>query len=308
MLNMTNRQWATILLMSTLCLGALVPAMPAATIPVFVFAGQSNALARKTDYAQLTGALEVWKTPQANVLFAGPQGEQENGGPTWGAIAPVNANLTSYGPELSAGKVIAQGLNQTVGVIKYAKGSTWLANKNNANDTWDPDKAGGLYSQMLNRVNLSLAALPVQQSGTTGDIAAFFWMQGENDAISAVDANAYQQNLIDFIAKVRTDFNKPELPFIFGQINVSDNVNYTANSHIVRAAQQYVASNVANVYMVDTHPLSRVTGDFVHLSTQGTLDLGTAWGNLYLTAVPEPTSLSLLLYGFIALLVFRCKR
>jgi hypothetical protein len=124
----------------------------------------------------------------------------------------------------------------------------------------------------------------------------------------AVDANAYQQNLIDFIAKVRTDLNKPELPFIFGQINISDNVNYTANSHIVRAAQQYIANNVANVYMVDTHPLSRVAGDFVHLSTQGTLDLGSAWGNLYLTTVPEPTSLSLLLYGSIALWLFRRKR
>jgi hypothetical protein len=155
----------------------------AETIPVFVVAGQSNALARRANYDQLTGALEPWKDPQSNVLFAGPQGEQENGGPTWGPIAPINDTTVSFGPELSAGKVIAEGLNQTIGVIKYARGSTWLANKASANETWDPDKAGGLYSQMLNRVNVSLAALPIQQPGKMGDIAAFFWMQGENDAI-----------------------------------------------------------------------------------------------------------------------------
>lgn len=260
----------------------LVPALRAETIPVFVFAGQSNALARRANFAELTGKLAVWKKPQRNVLFAGPHGEAIQTGPVWTAIAPVSSATVSFGPDLSAGKAIAAGLKRTIGVVKYAKGGTPLATKPKPNDTWDPNKSGGLYSQMLARVNASLAQLPLQRKGKTGDIAAFFWMQGENDAVLAADAKAYEANLTAFIARVRADLNKPELPFIFGLINVSNTPAHEANSKIVRQAQRNVAAKVAHAHLVDTDSFARVTTDFVHLSTQGTLDLGTAFGNAYL--------------------------
>lgn len=268
-------------------------------IPVFVFAGQSNALARRADYTQLTGGLSSWTAPQSNVLFAGPQGEGENGIPTWQAIQPVNATLSSFGPELSAGKTIATALNQTVAVTKFAVGSTYLADKTLANQTWNPSKSGGLYSQMLSRVQSSLTQLPLQQPGKTGQVAAFFWMQGENDAIAAVDANAYQANLTSFISSVRSDFNNPNLPFIFGQINVSDNPSWAANSIVIRQAQANIAALDPHAYLVGTDTFGRVAGDFVHFNTQGVIDLGVGFGNAYLAAVPEPGTLALIPLGLL---------
>jgi len=279
----------------------------AAVIPVFVFAGQSNALARRANYSELVGGLSSWTSPQSNVLFAGPQGEGVSGTPTWQAIQPVNTSLSSFGPELSAGKAIAQGLNTTIGVTKYAVGSTYLANQSSANLTWDPNRSGGLYSQMLSRVQTSLTQLPIQQPGKTGQIAGFFWMQGENDAINAVDANAYQANLTALIARVRTDFNDPDLPFIFGQINVSNVPAYMANSVVIRQAQANVAALDPHAYLVGTDTFGRVQSDFVHFNTQGVIDLGLGFGNTYLAAVPEPGTLALIPLGLLLVAGIRCS-
>jgi hypothetical protein len=85
---------------------------PDGAVPVFVFAGQSNAVGVDT----LDELRADQLAPQPNVLFYGPN---ENGN-TWGSLTPsstspnlrdgLNREGGSYGPEISTGKTISKAM------------------------------------------------------------------------------------------------------------------------------------------------------------------------------------------------------
>jgi hypothetical protein len=169
---------------------------PAGAVPVFVFAGQSNAVGVDT----LDELRADQLAPQPNVLFYGPN----ESGNTWGPLTPssispnsvdgINRTGGSYGPEISTGKTISKALGGAlVAEVKLAVGATALF------DTWNPAR-GELCHNMVARVNQSLADLQTQR-GLTGYVAGFFWMQGESDA----PRTDYAANLRNFIASVRRD-------------------------------------------------------------------------------------------------------
>ncbi|MEI6676362.1 MAG: sialate O-acetylesterase [Verrucomicrobiota bacterium] len=141
---------------------------------------------------------------------------------------------------------------------------------------WDPNRSGSLYHQMLNRVDDALTKLPQQRPGYSGKVAGFFWMQGEFDARDS--RTDYQTNLTALIARVRTDFGNPNLPFIIGR-----NRAQWGDGHTVREAQAAVAAAVPYTYMVntDSYPMS----DSDHYSTEGTVTLATDFGNAYISVV-----------------------
>src|SRR3954452_12241973 len=92
----------------------------AADIPLFVFAGQSNAVGYGTDATQLTAQQAA---NQANVRWAGQQDFAIN----WQSMhAPteVGGNVTSghgFGPELTAPLTISNANgNQLVAAVKFA--------------------------------------------------------------------------------------------------------------------------------------------------------------------------------------------
>jgi hypothetical protein len=108
-----NRLFRYSLAMCLVLLVAMALTAKAAEVPVFVFAGQSNALGVNT-LSELTPAQQ---TAQPNVLFYGPN----ETGNTWSALTPStnSPNLTdgvgrtglgSYGPEISTGKTISNAL------------------------------------------------------------------------------------------------------------------------------------------------------------------------------------------------------
>src|SRR5262245_5526286 len=182
---------------------------PDGGVPVFVFAGQSNAVGVDT----LDELRADQRAPQPNVLFYGPN----ESGNIWGPLTPsitspnlidgLNRTGGSFGPEISTGKTISNALGGAlVAEVKLAVGATALF------DRWNP-ASGDLYHNMVVRVNQSIADLQTQR-GLTGYVAGFFWMQGESDA----PRTDYAANLRNFIASVRRDFNNPNLPFVFGQI------------------------------------------------------------------------------------------
>jgi hypothetical protein len=153
---------------------------PNGAVPVFVFAGQSNAVGVDT----LDELRADQLAPQPNVLFYGPN----EGGNEWGPLTPsstspnlidgLNRTGGSYGPEISAGKTISNALGgAVVAEVKYAVGATSLYDPLD----WNPAGTNNLYDNMVARVNQALAALQAQ--GHTGYVAGFFWMQGESDAI-----------------------------------------------------------------------------------------------------------------------------
>ena len=243
-------------------------------VPVFVFAGQSNAVGVDTRDELKVDQL----APQPNVLFYGPN----ESGNIWGPLTPSSnsPNLIdglgrtggSFGPEISAGKTISDALGGAlVAEVKLAVGATALF------DRWNP-AGGDLYQSMVARVNQSLADLQTQL-GRTGYVAGFFWMQGESDALSDAFRDDYADNLRNFIVSVRRDFNNPDLPFVFGQI-----IDFgPPSSTILRGQQQAVADDntVTNKAFILTDDLCH--HDFIHFNGRAIYTLGVRFGSGYLS-------------------------
>lgn len=135
-------------------------------------------------------------------------------------------------------------------------------------------------------VNEAVANLPVQQPGTTGRVAGFFWMQGESDAWAGRTTAQYQADLTNLISRVRADFGDPNLPFVFGLIYPAE------DTAAVRQAQMNVAATVPHTFLFNTDSLPRVN---VHFDTQGTVDLGIGFGKGYLSIVPRSAAAAMLL-------------
>jgi acetyltransferase-like isoleucine patch superfamily enzyme len=236
-------------------------------VPVFVFAGQSNAVG-VNNISELTPAQLA---TQPNVLYYGPN----ETGNTWSALTPFSNSPNvdgSFGAEISTGLTISNALGGAlVAEVKYARGAT------NLYDQWNPADVGNLYDNLVARVKQSL--LDLQALGHTGYVAGFFWMQGESDAMSDDFRDDYATNLTNLIASVRADFGNPKLPFVFGQIIDFDHPDSTA----VRAQQQAVADVVANTAFILTDDLPH--NDFIHFSGQGIYTLGERFGAGYLSIV-----------------------
>ena len=244
---------------------------PYGAVPVFVFAGQSNAVGVDT----LDELRADQLAPQPNVLFYGPN----ESGNIWGPLTPsstspnlidgLNRTGGSFGPEISTGKTISNGLGGAlVAEVKLAVGATALF------DRWNP-ASGDLYHNMVARVNQSIADLQTQL-GRTGYVAGFFWLQGESDAIAL--RKDYAENLRNFIASVRRDFNNPNLPFVFGQIIDFDHPVSTS----LREQQQAVANDnsVTNKAFILTDDLCH--HDFIHFNGRAVYTLGQRFGTGYL--------------------------
>ena len=261
----------------------------AAIIPMYVFAGQSNAVGVNS-FSELTPGQAA---PQPNVLFYGPN----ELGNTWAPLTPSATSPNSFngfGPEISAGKSISAGLGGSqVAEVKYAVGATSLWDPLD----WNPNGNNNLYDQMVARVNAAGAALAGQ--GHTTFVAGVFWMQGESDADEG-HASEYGANLTNLIASVRGLYGEAT-PFVFGQI-----IDRDANTSIVRAQQQLVANTVPNTAYVLTDDLGHT--DFIHFNGPGAYTMGERFGAANLAMIPEPGSLALLVAAAAALLTGRHRQ
>ena len=243
-----------------------------AEIPVFIFAGQSEAINSGTD----TGLLKPEElAPQPNVLFYNARTHtpatgavhwvtyQPPTGPGFMDCGHTNAQ-GSFGPEFTAANLISRKCYRggPVGVFKYAVGATDLWNQ------WNPTRSG-FYPDMLSCLSNAMAALP-REAGHTGRVAGVFWTQGESDALAGkATAAAYGTNLQDFVVALRRNSGQPRLPFIYGRI-----LPQWENSQGVREGQQALTNSLPNVFMADADDLLTPT---LHYDNAGTMTLGNRY-------------------------------
>jgi hypothetical protein len=250
----------------------------AAEIPIFIFAGQSEAINSGTD----TGLMKPEAlAPQTNVLFYNARTHfAATGAVHWEIYRPpsglgfldcghTNAQ-GSFGPELTAAKLISRKCygGGLVGVFKYAVGATDLWNQ------WNPDRAG-YYPDMLANLSKALAVLP-RETGHTGHVAAVFWTQGESDALAGKEkAAAYGGNLQGFVLRLRRHLGQARLPFIYGRI-----LPQWKNSQGVREGQQALTNCLPNVFMANADDLLTPT---LHYNNEGTMVLGNRYAEGFVT-------------------------
>jgi hypothetical protein len=279
-------RWAAV----ALVVAALVVAPAPLAVPVFVVAGQSNAVGFATDASTLDPALVG---PFPAVAFT--NFDHVHAAPTWDVMrAPTQplyaATANGFGPELSLGPALAAAMG-AVAIVKTAYNSTSLF------DDWNPaHPSPSIYGDSTGYVRSALAALP---AGST--LSGFFWMQGETDAANLRTEAQYASDLAGFVEHVRGDLAAPNLPFFVGSIGHSGGTTDQIN-----AAQLDVAASVAGVYVIDTSAFGRDAVQDIHFDNAGEVQLGRAFAAAFLS-VPEPSML-LAAAAAAGLVVFRRRR
>jgi hypothetical protein len=199
-----------------------------------------------------------------------------------------------FGPELSFGARLQQLYpTDEICIVKLGITSTSLGNQ------WNPT-SGSVYNLFKSRVTAALNNLVGQ--GKTPIIEGMAWMQGEDDSTVASYAAAYATNLKNFITKVRTTFNAPNMRFVAGRITYMTEL-WASRPQIdlVRNAQSNIGTQVSNAACFNTDDLE--WGYYGHYGTQGQVDLGLRFANQFPgSPAPEPSTLVMVGVGAACLL------
>ncbi len=190
-------------------------------------------------------------------------------------------SVQTFGPEIGLARQVWADTGTPVTIVKETWAVTSLA------VDWNPSTPGDIYSQMVASVKSEMAIDAA--SGQLDVIGAFYWYQGENDAMDPAQYPAYESNLTAFIGHVRADLPiNPAAPIALAKESIGALIaleqfagscgtpncsGLVAGDTGVRAADDQVAATVHGVVEVDTLGLPR-TGLLIHLSNVGELELG----------------------------------
>jgi Carbohydrate esterase, sialic acid-specific acetylesterase/Immunoglobulin I-set domain len=162
------------------------------------------------------------------------------------------------GPELVFGQALSKAGYSSTSLIKVAHGGT------NLYADWRSPLSGGtvssrdLYAQLRSRIK-SLKSAPTSVNPScdkrTCRWSAFVWFQGENDVFDKDYGLAYEQNLKNLIADVRSDVGSPTLPVVIVQIG-SWAQSISAGGKNVANAQTAVVNADKYARIVNTADLS----------------------------------------------------
>jgi hypothetical protein len=217
------------------------------TIPLFIFAGQSNMVGN------------IWGNIPA---------------PTGVHVYNSAGIANCYGPMQSFVEQMQYSGFGEMAVARAAVGGTTLSQHETAMD-WSPDSNNELYDLLIQTISSAIHDLESQ--GYTVEIQGLFWMQGESDA-GASRCVQYEGNLTEFINSVRHDLGVADLPVYLGEIAQRDDV---PGSAIVRDAQISVANTLNNVTVINTDG-SEMRDDGWHFSEAGYYEMGESFANAYL--------------------------
>lgn len=194
----------------------------ATTVPVWIFAGQSNmdGSASRLEEAELLDALAQ---SEITKCYLPRTKEWVNIGVS-GKAYRRHRGRDLYGPEIGFSKEMEEtGKYPKIRIIKHAIGNTSLKNHWKANN-------GQRYIELIEIVKEATA------EGGPYELKGLFWLQGENDAPWAA-ADEYEANFIAFIDAIREDLDAPELPIIVARIATPIAPGKITGTRKVQAAQ-----------------------------------------------------------------------
>ncbi|NJL36963.1 MAG: sialate O-acetylesterase [Leptolyngbyaceae cyanobacterium SM1_4_3] len=244
-----------------------------ATIKLFIMAGQSNMVGRG-DLQELPYEL---KQPNYQVLWYGSDGWRPLSPPTEPLPWSSDDLQLRFGMEVSLGRSLSESLYQSVALVKYAVDGT------NLGEQWQPRNCA-LYCAMRDRVKMAIADL--EDQGYEVEVAGFFWMQGESDALYRPWAIRYDRNLTRLFAQTRRDFGS-DLPMVYGM--VSGDPEQIPYLHTVRTAMQEFDQRNHRAIAVETEDYTKP--DSIHWDTASTLKAGEEFASAWLELGEPQTSL-----------------
>lgn len=188
-----------------------------------------------------------------------------------------------FGPEIGWARQIYSDTGQGVSVVKAAFAGTNLA------VGWNPKTPGGIYSRMIAKVISTMSA--DARAGQLDTIGGVAWAQGERDALRPALAAEYTSNLKAFIAALRSDLPMaPTTPIVLVKESLEESIAlnerngkcdatrvcavFATGDAEVRAADDWAATHLPNVLVVDTLGRPRVADLAIHLTNTSELAVG----------------------------------
>jgi hypothetical protein len=204
----------------------------------------------------------------------------------------------TFGPELSFGARLHEFYpNDEIYLVKTGISGTTLGGD------WNPT-SGATYNLFKSRTTAALNSLAAKNP----TIAGMIWMQGESDAATPSYATNYAANLKNFVNKVRTTFNAPNMKFVAGEITNMSVVALgatQANTDLVRNSQANISSQIANSSSFNTDDLTWAY--YGHYGTQGQIELGNRFAAQF-APVPEPSTWVLIGTAFFGAIGFAWRK
>jgi lysophospholipase L1-like esterase len=252
-------------------------------IDVYLIGGQSNA----TGQGYVRNLPKDFKIDEGVMLFHSGKPHLNSGGQpdTWMPLRQASESPDRFGPELGFGNRIQElSPGHKIALIKHAhSGTNLFAQWNPGQDAKDAAHWGPQFKAFVEAVDAGLAALKAR--GYQPALRGMIWQQGESDC-HGDNAGKYGANLAHFIARVREQFQAPDLRFIYGYVYpppCAEDGRMT-----LRRGQHDVDQNsgsplaVRNAFVVPIDDLSHraddpghpLPNDHVHLGTPGQLGLG----------------------------------
>ena len=228
----------------------------AATVKVFILAGQSNMegqgfiaadpkrnggkgsleflvkdAATAPKFAHLVDAAGKWRVRDDVFIHY----LQRKGPLTVG----YGAKETMMGPELGIGWVTGDAFKEPVLLIKCAWGGKSLGvdfrppsagklpyslgEKTDAAMAQDPAILGKYYRETLALTKAALAQVKELVPGSDGkyEVVGFGWHQGWNDRVTQPFNDEYEKNMAHFIRDIRRDLGVPKLPFVIAETGIT---------------------------------------------------------------------------------------
>ena len=246
------------------------------TLRVFLLAGQSNMegkgavntldyLGEDPDHGHLLANLKqadgTWRVrDDVWIRFLEREGRLTTG---FGSRRNKHGEL--IGPELGFGTVSGDHLDDPVLLIKTAWGGKDLANDFRSPSRGEP---GESYKRMveLTRETLDTALERYPDCGAGRvELSGLVWFQGWNDMVKKEKTAAYADNLATFIRDVRTEFGRPNLPVVVGELGVGGPeagggvVTFRAAQEAAMKREEFagnaVLARTADVYDLHAHEL-----------------------------------------------------
>ena len=191
------------------------------------------------------------------------------------------------GPELTFARKVTRFVKAPIAIIKSAVGGSTLW------QDWAPSApAAGmqLYPKTLALVRASLKALDDQNIPYR--LEGVLWHQGENDMLDGAHVGDYETNLRAFVARLRADLGKADLPIYIGEISAKGvwGYDFRQNMKSLRDQQLRAVAADAKLHWVPTSHLGfNITngGPHYHFGTLGQLEHGEGYADAYLRTLGE---------------------
>jgi hypothetical protein len=247
----------------TACLGAR-PSAADTPIPVYLWLGQSNA----GDGGFVPGGLEPeLQLPQDSLLqYLQHLNAQETVETAdWEPLKPRLG--TWFGGELSFGQAMQRRLGQPIAVLRVSASGSALATH------WVPSEQIW-YPMMIAKATSALAQL--ESSGYAPQLAGAIWIQGETDAYNNNWAAAYDENLLELVAAMRTDLASPNLPFFYNELHIRSDEPYVERVRQSQREAQQLADNMM-LLNIDDLPLN---ADSIHFPGSTHVEVGRRFADL----------------------------